>query len=78
MMIVDLVDEIDLKEALIEIGVPIQLDDSLEQVKEAVTTWQAQSQAHAIELKIICTELNSPTVTLLPEVAELVTAFVAL
>ncbi|MEO9654877.1 hypothetical protein [Marinomonas sp.] len=78
MMIVDLVDETDLKEGLIGIGVPIQLDDSLEQVKEAVVAWQAHSQAHAIELKKICTELNSPTVTLLPEVTELVMAFMSL
>ncbi|MGR0278719.1 hypothetical protein ACUM5Y_06630 [Marinomonas dokdonensis] len=72
MMIVDLVDEVDLKEALMEIGVPIKLDDTLEQVKQAVMTWLVQSSEHAAELDKMYIQLNDPNVTLLPEVAELV------
>lgn len=78
MMIVDLVDEIDFKEQLMSIGVPIDLEWPMDQLVDVVKGWLEESTDRLEILKKLCAKLDEGHVTVLPEVAEQLERLIAL
>ncbi|RDL43052.1 hypothetical protein DN730_16255 [Marinomonas piezotolerans] len=68
MMIVDLIDEVDFKEKMIGIGVPVSSQESLEDVQAKVIEWLEADAERATVLSGALTELEDTGATILPEV----------
>lgn len=78
MMIVELIDEVDFKEKLIGAGVPVDANDTLEQVSAKLQTWQAESNENSVIANSICQELLDSGATILPDVEAVIKAQLAL
>lgn len=78
MMIVDLVDEIDFKEQLMSIGVPIDLEWPMDQLVDVVKGWLEESVDRLERLKKLCAKFDEGHVTVLPEVAKQLERLIAL
>lgn len=74
MMIVDLIDEVDLKEKLRLLGVPIHQEQRLADVQETVLLWLKDNAQHADLIQGLCSELQQSHITVLPDVMQVITA----
>ena len=78
MMIVDLVDEVDFKEKMLEIGAPIDMTDNLDEVASKLNDW-LKSEPHKIDsVKSVCAEIEATGATILPDVSSLMNRLLAL
>lgn len=75
MMIVELIDEVDFKEKLIGIGAPIEPNDTLDEVSAKLSIWVEESSQQLELVQTACNELEATGATILPEVHELIKAF---
>jgi len=74
MMIVDLIDEVDLKDKLRLLGAPIHQEQRLADVQEAVLLWLENDPKHAALIHGLCNELQQSHITVLPDVMQVITA----
>lgn len=68
MMIVDLIDEVDFKEKMLGIDVPVRDCQTLEEVEQVTKNWLLSDAAHEAILRSAFDELFATQATLLPEV----------
>lgn len=74
MMIVDLIDEVDLKDKLRLLGAPIHQEQRLGDVQEAVLLWLENDPKHAALIHGLCNELQQSHITVHPSVMQVITA----
>ncbi|MBD5770322.1 hypothetical protein [Marinomonas colpomeniae] len=74
MMIVDLVDEVDFKEKLIAIGVPLSEDQPMGDVQETLLSWLKEYPEQLPFVVALFEEMTAGNVTVLPEVSTVIQA----
>ncbi|MBR7888986.1 hypothetical protein J9B83_08495 [Marinomonas sp. A79] len=72
MMIVDLIDDIDLKEKLLALGAPIHAMESLNDIEVATLAWLQSAPEHKDAVRSLCAEWQQEQTTILPDVLELI------
>lgn len=68
MMIVDLIDEVDFKEKLIDMGVPLNMDQSLEKVHAVLIAWLNDYPEQYPCIVALFEEIQNSNIMILPEV----------
>ena len=74
MMIVDLIDEVDFNEKLIDAGVPLNVDQSMEEVQSTLSSWLQQYPEKRPYIEALFEEIQSSHTTILPEVNNVIKA----
>lgn len=74
MMIVDLIDEVDFKEKLIAIGVPLTEDQSMAEVQEILLSWLKEYPEQHPFVAALFDEMQDPNTTILPDVSAVIKA----
>jgi protein associated with RNAse G/E len=69
-MIVDLIDEVDFKERLIDMGVPLNIDQSLEEVQTVLSSWLQDYPEQRPCIVTLFEEIQSSNIMVLPDVSE--------
>jgi protein associated with RNAse G/E len=68
-MIVDLIDEVDFKERLIEMGAPLNIDHSIEEVQDVLSSWFQDYPEQRPCIMALFKEMQGSNITILPEVS---------
>lgn len=74
MMIVDLIDEVDFKDKLIAIGVPLTENQSMADVQEALLSWLKEYPEQRPFVIALFEEMQTPNTTILPDVSAVIKA----
>jgi hypothetical protein len=68
MMIVDLIDEVDFKDKLIAIGVPLTESQSMAEVQDTLLSWLKEYPEQRPFVIALFEEMQNPNTTILPDV----------
>lgn len=72
MMIVDLIDEVDFKEKLIAIGVPLTEGQSMADVQDTLLSWLKEYPEQRPFVVALFEEMQDPNTTILPDVSAVI------
>ncbi|AEF54411.1 hypothetical protein [Marinomonas posidonica] len=74
MMIVDLIDEVDFKERLKALEVPVHESQSMAEVKQVLLKWLVEFPEQRPNILVLFKEMQEEKITVLPEVLEVISS----
>lgn len=72
MMIVDLIDDVDLKEKLLALGAPIQTMESLSDIETRALAWVQETPERKKMVQSLYAEWQQERITMLPDVLKVI------